>query len=134
VSAADLAIIAALIFVLGTLPTRLERFDMTAPIVFTAAGVLLTHGPLRPLRVNPSEEVVKVLPEATLALVLFSDASRIGLRHPRADQGLCLQLLDSAPICRHWKEERCPRPAWPKPISRGCGTSFSSTAPNATAV
>ena len=63
-SGADLAIIAALIFVLGTLPTRLERFDMTAPIVFTAAGVLLTHGPLRPLRVNRSEEVVKVLAEA----------------------------------------------------------------------
>jgi hypothetical protein len=116
------------------LPTRLERFDMTAPIVFTAAGVLLTHGPLRPLRVNPSEEVVKVLAEATLALVLFSDASRIGLRHLRADQGLCLQRLDSAPSRRHWQEERCPRPAWPKPISRGCGTSFSSTAPNATAV
>jgi hypothetical protein len=111
VSAADLAIITALIFVvLGTLPTRLERFDMTAPIVFTSAGVLLTHGPLRPLRVNPSEEVVKVLAEATLALVLFSDACRIGLRHLRADQGLCLQRLDSAPSRRHWQEERCPRP------------------------
>jgi len=134
VSAADLAIIAALIFVWGTLPARLERFDMTAPIVFTAAGVLLTHGPLRPLRANPAGEVVKVLAEAALALVLFSDASRIGLRHLRADQGLCLQLLDSASRCRHWQEERCPRPAWPKPISRGCATSSSSTAPNATAV
>jgi sodium/hydrogen antiporter len=54
VTAADLAIIAALIFVWGTLSARLERFDMTAPIVFTAAGVLLTHGPLRPLGVKPS--------------------------------------------------------------------------------
>ncbi len=95
-TAADLAIIAALIFAWGTLSARLERFDMTAPIVFTAAGVLLTHGPLRPLGVNPSEEVVKVLAEATLALVLFSDASRVGLRQLRADLGLCLRLLGIA--------------------------------------
>ena len=90
---ADLAIIAGLVFAWGTLSARLERFDMTAPIVFTAAGVLLTHGPLAPLGVTPSSEVVKVLAEATLALVLFSDASRVGLHHLRADLGLCLRLL-----------------------------------------
>ena len=43
---ADLAIIAGLVFVWGTLSARLERLDMTAPIVFTVAGVLLTQ-PLR---------------------------------------------------------------------------------------
>ena len=90
---ADVAIIAALIFVWGTFSARLERFDMTAPIVFTVAGLLLTHGLLAPLGVHPSEELVKVLAEATLALVLFSDASRVGLRHLRADLGLCLRLL-----------------------------------------
>jgi sodium/hydrogen antiporter len=37
--------------------------------------------------------VVKVLTEATLALVLFSDASRVGLGQLRADLGLCLWLL-----------------------------------------
>jgi len=93
VAVADLAIISALIFVWATLSARLERFDMTAPIVFTAAGVLLTHGPLRPLGLEPSRELVKVLAEATLALVLFSDASRVGLRQLRADAGLCLRLL-----------------------------------------
>jgi hypothetical protein len=40
--------------------------------------------------------VVKVLAEATLALVLFSYASRVGLRHLRADLGLCLRLLGIA--------------------------------------
>ena len=48
-------------------------------LLFTAAGVLLTHGPLRPLGITPSREVVKVLAEVTLALVLFSEASRVGL-------------------------------------------------------
>ena len=44
-TSADLAIIAALIFAWGTLSARLERFDMTAPIVFTAAGVLQNPPP-----------------------------------------------------------------------------------------
>src|SRR5271166_3630859 len=35
----------------------------------------------------------------------------------------------SAPARRHRREERCPSPAWPKTISRGCATSFSSRAP-----
>jgi hypothetical protein len=93
VTVADLAIIAGLVFAWGTLSARLERFDVTAPIVFTAAGVLLTHGLLAPLGITPGSEVVKVLAEATLALVLFSDASRVGLRQLRADLGLCLRLL-----------------------------------------
>jgi NhaP-type Na+/H+ or K+/H+ antiporter len=93
VSEADLAIIAALVFLWGTLSARLERFDMTAPIVFTAAGLLLTHGPLAPLGVAPSNQEVKMLAEVTLALVLFSDASRVGLGHLKADLGLCLRLL-----------------------------------------
>jgi NhaP-type Na+/H+ or K+/H+ antiporter len=93
VTVADLAIIAALIFVWGTVSARLERSDMTAPILFTAAGLLLTHGPLRPLGIEPSRESVKLLAEATLALVLFSDASRVGLRNLRADAGLCIRLL-----------------------------------------
>ena len=53
---------------------------MTAPIIFVLAGVLLTHGPLAVLSITPSPELVKTLAEATLVLVLFSDASRVGLR------------------------------------------------------
>jgi NhaP-type Na+/H+ or K+/H+ antiporter len=90
---ADLAIIAGLVFVWGALSARLERLDMTAPIVFTAAGLLLTHGPLAPLGITPSPPVVKDLAEVTLALVLFSDASRVGLGQLKADLGPCLRLL-----------------------------------------
>lgn len=90
---ADLAIIAGLVFAWGTLSARLERFGMTAPIMFTVAGVLLTHGRLTPLGITLSKEVVKVLAEVTLVLVLFSDASRTGLHYLRADLGLCLRLL-----------------------------------------
>ena len=92
-SASDLAIVAALVFAWGTLSARLERFDVTAPITFVLAGVLLTHGPLAPLGVQPSHETVKALAEITLVLVLFSDASRVGLRDLRSDMGLCVRLL-----------------------------------------
>jgi NhaP-type Na+/H+ or K+/H+ antiporter len=92
-SESDLAIVAALVFVWGTLSARLERFDVTAPIIFVLAGVLLTHGPLAVLSITPSPELVKTLAEATLVLVLFSDASRVGLRELRADAGLYARLL-----------------------------------------
>ena len=92
-SASDLAIVAALVFAWGTLSARLERFDVTAPIVFVVAGLLLTHGLLAPLGFAPSRELVKALAEITLVLVLFSDASRVGLRDLRADSGLCVRLL-----------------------------------------
>ena len=92
-SASDLAIVAALVFAWGTLSARLERFDVTAPIVFVVAGLLLTHGLLAPLSFTPPPELVKALAEITLVLVLFSDASRVGLRDLRADSGLCVRLL-----------------------------------------
>ncbi len=93
VTVADLAIIAGLVIVWGTLSARLERYDVTAPIIFVIAGLLLTHGPLAPLGFAPSHELVKVLAEITLVLVLFSDASRVRLSDLRADMGLCLRLL-----------------------------------------
>jgi NhaP-type Na+/H+ or K+/H+ antiporter len=94
-SASDLAIVAALVFAWGTLSARLERFDVTAPIIFVLAGLLLTHGPLAPLGFAPSRELVKALAKITLVLVLFSDASRVRLRDLRTDSGLCLRLLGS---------------------------------------
>jgi NhaP-type Na+/H+ or K+/H+ antiporter len=93
VSVSDLAIVSALIFIWATLSARLERFDVTAPITFILAGLLLTHGPLALLGYAPSNGLVKTLAEVTLVLVLFSDASRVGLRDLRTDMGLCVRLL-----------------------------------------
>ena len=86
-SASDVAIVAAVIFLWGALSARLERYDVTAPIIFVLAGLLLTHGPLAPLGFTPTRELVKALAEITLVLVLFSDASRVRLRDLRAETG-----------------------------------------------
>ena len=80
----------------GTLSARLERFDVTAPITFVLAGLLLTHGPLAFLSFAPSNLLIKDLAEFTLALVLFSDASRVGLHELRVDAGLYARLLGVA--------------------------------------
>jgi hypothetical protein len=55
VTVADLAIVAALVFSWGALSARLERFDVTAPITFVLAGLLLTHRPLAVLASRPVE-------------------------------------------------------------------------------
>jgi sodium/hydrogen antiporter len=54
VSVADLAIVAALVFGWGTLSARLERFDVTAPIIFVVAGLLLTTGRCCPWASSPA--------------------------------------------------------------------------------
>ena len=92
-SESDLAIVAALVFAWGALSARLERFDVTAPIVFVLAGLALTHGPLAPLGFQPGQEPLKATAEFTLVLVLFCDASRVGVRELRADLGLYARLL-----------------------------------------
>jgi len=93
VSESDLALVAALIFAWGAFSARLERFDVTAPIIFVVAGLALTHGPLAPLGFHPSNQVIKAMAEVTLVVVLFCDASRVGLHELRSDLGLYLRLL-----------------------------------------
>jgi hypothetical protein len=58
--------------------------------------LLLTHGPLAVLSAAPSNKLIKELAEFTLALVLFSDASRVRLHELRADAALYLRLLGVA--------------------------------------
>lgn len=84
-------IVTATIFVWGTVSSRLERADLTAPIVFVVIGGLLTvtdlvDGPSAP-------ETLKPLVELTLVWVLFSDAARVPLSEVRRDLGSYARLL-----------------------------------------
>ena len=62
-------------------------------MVFTAAGLLFGVDALGLVDPSATGEEVKVLAEATLAVVLFSDASRIDLRALRRDVGMPARLL-----------------------------------------
>ncbi|MEU8234758.1 cation:proton antiporter, partial [Actinoplanes sp. NPDC048967] len=87
-----LALIAAVVFAWGAFSAKLERADLTAPMVFVGIGMLLALG----LPAGAGAAGVTVLTEATLAWVLFSDASRVGLRELRSDAGVYGRLLGLA--------------------------------------
>jgi sodium/hydrogen antiporter len=62
-------------------------------IAFTAAGLLIGPEVLGWVDIAPDAESLRMLAEATLALVLFSDASRIDLRSLRDGYALPARLL-----------------------------------------
>ena len=86
-----LVVVVAAIFLWGAVSARLERADLTAPIVFAAVGAAmagfgLIHAPSAP-------ETLKPLVEITLVWVLFSDAARVRVHDLRGDLGSVLRLL-----------------------------------------
>jgi sodium/hydrogen antiporter len=94
VSAGIVALIAASIFCWGTLSARLERSDLTAPILFVAVGVLIAN--VASLNTEIEAETVKLITEVTLAWVLFSDAAAVRLDELRAGVGVFARLLGLA--------------------------------------
>jgi NhaP-type Na+/H+ or K+/H+ antiporter len=90
--AASVALVTLVVFAWGLFSTRLGRADLSAPIVFVSAGLLLSES-LHVIEPDLSHEAVKVLAELTLVWVLFADASRVGLRELRDDLGLYTRLL-----------------------------------------
>jgi sodium/hydrogen antiporter len=72
---------------------RLEGTPLTGPMVFTAIGLLCGVDALGLIDPGVSGEPVKLLAEATLALVLFGDASRIDLKALRDEVSIPARLL-----------------------------------------
>jgi NhaP-type Na+/H+ or K+/H+ antiporter len=72
---------------------RLDGTSITAPIVFTGAGLIAGGRAAGLIDPAPSGETVKLLAEATLAVVLFGDAARIDLRALREEYRLPARLL-----------------------------------------
>jgi NhaP-type Na+/H+ or K+/H+ antiporter len=72
---------------------RLEGTPITAPIVFTTVGLFLGADALGLVEPDVSSEPVKLLAEATLAIVLFGDASRIDLQALRDEVSIPALLL-----------------------------------------
>jgi NhaP-type Na+/H+ or K+/H+ antiporter len=92
--AAAAALALAIVVVWGALSGRLERTDLTAPIVFVTAGVALDLTGILDLGdLTDLAGPIRLLAELTLVMVLFSDASRVRLTELRADTGLYVRLL-----------------------------------------
>jgi sodium/hydrogen antiporter len=90
-----LAVFVALIFLYGLFSARLERTVLTAPILFTTAGmVVFLVFPALPKR-GTGIEVFLRLAEAGLVLLLFTDASRTDLKVLRSIRALPVRLLST---------------------------------------
>ena len=89
----QLAAIAVVLLAFGAVSARLEGTSLTAPMFFTAAGLVAGVEALRLVDPEADGLEVKVLAEATLAVVLFSDASRIDLRALQREVGVPARLL-----------------------------------------
>ncbi|GAA2031745.1 cation:proton antiporter [Terrabacter terrae] len=84
-------LVMAAIFGWGVLSAKLERADLSAPIVFTVVGALLAvlgliDAPAAPVTLKP-------LVELTLVWVLFCDAARIRVQDLRQGTGQYVRLL-----------------------------------------
>ncbi len=84
--------VAASIVLWGLLSSRLQRFDVSAPMVFVALGLLCAN-PLGLVDVSARSETLHSLAELTLALLLFSDAARVNLRVLARDVAVPARLL-----------------------------------------
>ena len=89
----SLPIVALALIAVAAVSKRLSGSPITPAIVFVALGLLVGPEALDAVDIASTSSTVRGLAEATLALVLFSDASRIDLPRLRREISLPLRLL-----------------------------------------
>jgi sodium/hydrogen antiporter len=89
----SLVIVASTLLGVAAISGRLSGTPVTPAMVFVAVGLLVGPEVLSGIDLESSSATVRTLAEATLALVLFSDASRIDLRTLRPEVGVPVRLL-----------------------------------------
>ena len=88
-----LTALAVVVVAYALVASKLDRWWITAPMVFVAAGAILGPGGLDVLLISLSSETVLTITELTLALLLFSDASTVRLHDVEGDASLPRRLL-----------------------------------------
>ncbi|MGY1660884.1 cation:proton antiporter [Geodermatophilus sp. SYSU D00705] len=84
-------VVAAAVFLWGVVSARLERADLSAPIVFVVVGAGLAAAGL--VDASAAPETLTPLVELTLVWVLFADAARVRVHDLRSDAGRYVRLL-----------------------------------------
>lgn len=88
---AEIAIIAIVLLAFTAVSRRLDASPITMPMVFVAAGALLSASGI--VGVAPELDAIALLAEVTLAVILFSDATRLSLPRLRQSLELPARLL-----------------------------------------
>ena len=89
----SLAIVALAVLAVASVSGRIAGTPVTPAILFVAIGLLVGPRVLDELDLATTSSTVRALAEATLALVLFSDASRINLRQLGREANIPGRLL-----------------------------------------
>jgi NhaP-type Na+/H+ or K+/H+ antiporter len=89
----DIPIVAAALLAVAGVSRRLIDTPFTPAMAFVLIGLLVGPFVLDEVTVSSTSETVRTLAEATLAVVLFADASRIKLRVLRHEYVVPLRLL-----------------------------------------
>ena len=89
----DIPIVAAALLAVAGVSRRLTDTPFTPAMAFVLIGLLVGPFVLDEVTVSPASETVRTLAEATLAVVLFADASRIKLGVLRHEYAVPLRLL-----------------------------------------
>ncbi len=82
-----------IMFLYSLISNRLEGTVITAPMVFVAAGLLLSPDGFDIITLSANSGLILVIAEIALVLVLFSDAARIDLRALKGNGQLPSRLL-----------------------------------------
>src|SRR5437660_12866368 len=85
--------ISVVVLAYAAISRRVAGTSITAPLVFTAAGLVLGARAAGLVDPRPDGASVKALASATLAVVLFADASRIDFRALREEYRIPARLL-----------------------------------------
>jgi NhaP-type Na+/H+ or K+/H+ antiporter len=89
----SVAVVAVTLLGFAAISPRIDGSPITAAMVFTIVGLVVGSEALGVVNLPPAGETVKLLAEATLALVLFADASRIDVLALRGELAVPLRLL-----------------------------------------
>jgi sodium/hydrogen antiporter len=87
------AIVGLTLLLIAAVSQRLSSTPITPAMVAVAVGVLVGPLVLDYLTVQPTSSTVRTLAEATLAVVLFSDSSRVNLLAPWGEASMPVRLL-----------------------------------------
>lgn len=87
----EVAALGVLVVAFAAVSMRIERWPVSMPMVFAAAGLLASVTGM--VDISADEEAIALLAEITLAVILFSDAVRIDLRRLRKYLGVPARLL-----------------------------------------
>ncbi len=89
----ELLLVALAIFGFGMVSRRLAMSSVTAPMVYTTFGIVIGTAGLGWFDLSVRGEALSILVEATLVLVLFTDAVRIKVVALRRDAAIPIRLL-----------------------------------------